>query len=135
MAFGMGRGMGGPRSYLTEEEKKNRPKLSKELLLRIIGYLKPYRIQFVFVFLAILISAVIGLFPSLITGRIVDEALVGKDMALLVKLLLLALLTIVRATMGRLRLEQMAGFLWKRVTPAALAEMMMMLIVRGVFGL
>jgi NADH-quinone oxidoreductase subunit H len=48
---------------------------------------------------------------------------------------LLALLTIVRAAMGRLRLEQMAGFLWKRVTPAALAEMMMMLIVRGVFHL
>lgn len=95
MALGMGRGMGGgPRSYLTEEEKKNRPKLTKQLLLRILGYLKPYRIQFVFVFLAILISAVIGLFPSLITGRIVDEALVGKDMKLLIQLLLLALLTL-----------------------------------------
>jgi len=95
MAMGMGRGMGGgPRSYLTEEEKKNRPKLSKQLLFRILAYLKPYRIQFVFVFVAIIISAVIGLFPSLITGRIVDEALVGKNMALLIKLLLLALVTL-----------------------------------------
>lgn len=85
---------GGPRGFLTEEEKKNRPKLSKALLLRILAYLKPYRVQFVFVFAAILISAVIGLFPSLITGRIVDEALVGKDMALLIKLLLLALVTL-----------------------------------------
>ena len=96
MAFGMGRGMGGgPRSYLTEEEKQNRPKVTKELLLRILAYLKPYRLQFVLVFFAILLSAVIGLFPSLITGRIVDEALVGKNMSLLVQLLLLALLTLV----------------------------------------
>lgn len=85
---------GGPRGFLTEEEKKNRPKLSKALLLRILAYLKPYKIQFLFVFAAILISAVIGLFPSLITGKIVDEALVGKDMALLIKLLLLALATL-----------------------------------------
>ncbi|MEN6340878.1 MAG: ABC transporter ATP-binding protein [Clostridiaceae bacterium] len=85
---------GGPRGFLTEEEKKNRPKLSKALLLRILAYLKPYKLQFVFVFAAILISAVIGLFPSLITGKIVDEALVGKDMALLIKLLLLALVTL-----------------------------------------
>lgn len=96
MAFGMGRGMGGgPRSYLTEEEKQNRPKVTKQLLLRILAYLKPYRMQFAFVFFAILLSAVIGLFPSLITGRIVDEALVGKNMALLIRLLLLALVTLI----------------------------------------
>ncbi len=94
MAMGMGRGLGGPRGYLTEEEKKNRPKLSKALLFRILAYLKPYRVQFVFVFLAILISAVIGLFPSIITGRIVDEALVGRNMALLIELLLMALATL-----------------------------------------
>ena len=98
MAQGMGmggRGLGGgPRGYLTEEEKKNRPKLSHEMLLRILSYLKPYRAQFVFVFLAILISAVIGLFPSIITGRIVDQALVGKNMQLLIQLLLLALVTL-----------------------------------------
>ena len=94
--MGVGRGFGGNlRGFLTEEEKKNRPKLSKELLFRILAYLKPYRVQFAFVFAAILISAVVGLFPSLITGRIVDEALVGKDLSLLIKLLLLALLMLV----------------------------------------
>ncbi len=86
--------MGGPRAYLTEEEKKNRPKLSKALLFRILAYLKPYRMQFIAVLIAILISAVMGLFPSLITGRIVDEALGGKNMSLLIKLLLLALVTL-----------------------------------------
>jgi ATP-binding cassette, subfamily B, bacterial len=94
--MGVGRGFGGNlRGFLTEEEKKNRPKLSKQLLFRILAYLKPYRTQFVFVFVAILISAVVGLLPSLITGRIVDEALVGKNMALLIRLLLFALLTLV----------------------------------------
>ena len=80
----------GPTRFLTEEEKQNMPKVTKELLARIMAYLRPYRLQFVFVFIAILISAAVGLFPSIITGRIVDEALVGRNMELLIKLLLAA---------------------------------------------
>ena len=63
---------GGPRGYLTEEEKENRPRVTKKLLLRILSYLKPYKWQFIAVFAAILISAVLGRFPSIITGKIVD---------------------------------------------------------------
>ena len=84
----------GPRGFLTEEEKNNRPKVTKELLKRILSYLKPYTKQFVLVFITILFSAVIGLFPSLITGKIVDEALVGKNMVLLIKLLIAAFCTL-----------------------------------------
>lgn len=62
---------------LTEEEKANAPKVTKELLGRIFGYLKPYWLQLLFVFVAILAAAVVGLFPSIITGKIVDEALVA----------------------------------------------------------
>ena len=80
----------GPRGFLTEEEKQNMPKVTKELLVRILSYLKPYTAQFIIVFITILLSAVVGLFPSLITGRIVDEALVGKDLSLLIKLLIAA---------------------------------------------
>ena len=80
----------GPMSFLTEEEKQNMPKVSKELLVRILSYLKPYWLQFIFVFIAILLSATVGLFPSILTGRIVDQALVGKDMELLIRLLLMA---------------------------------------------
>ena len=87
---GPGPGRMGPTRFLTEEEKQNMPKVTKELLARIMAYLKPYRLQFVFVFIAILISAAVGLFPSIITGRIVDEALVGQNMELLIKLLLAA---------------------------------------------
>ena len=88
------RGAFGPRGFLTEEEKKEMPKVTKELLLRILSYLKPYWFQFVLVFAAILLSSAVGLLPSIITGRIVDQALVGKNMALLIRLLLLAFLTL-----------------------------------------
>lgn len=88
------RGGLGPRGFLTEEEKANMPKVDKKLIMRIMSYLKPYRVQFVFVFLAILVSAVVGLLPSIITGRIVDEALINKDMKLLIQLLLAAFATI-----------------------------------------
>ena len=87
---GPGPGRMGPTRFLTEEEKQNMPKVTKELLARIMAYLRPYRLQFVFVFIAILISASVGLFPSIITGRIVDEAMVGQNMELLIKLLLAA---------------------------------------------
>ena len=89
-------GPGGPggfaaRSFLTEEEKANAPKVTPELLKRILSYLKPYWPQFLAVFVAILISSVVGLLPSIITGRIVDTALVGRDLGLLIRLLFMAL--------------------------------------------
>ena len=93
MAGPMGRGLG-PRGFLTDEEKANMPKVSKELILRILSYLKPYAFQFFLVFIAILLSAGVGLLPSVITGRIVDEALVGRNMQLLIKLLIMAFVTL-----------------------------------------
>jgi ATP-binding cassette subfamily B protein len=90
---GPGRGLG-PRGFLTEEEKKNMPKVTAALMKRILSYLKPYWFQFVLVFLAILLSAVLGLLPSIITGRIVDEALVGRNMQLLIRLLIMAFVTL-----------------------------------------
>jgi len=93
MAGPMGGHMG-PRGFLTEEEKQNVPKVSWQLIRRILGYLKPYWLQFLLVFVTILISAGVGLLPSIITGRIVNEALVGKDMKLLIQLLIAAFLTL-----------------------------------------
>ena len=84
----------GPRGFLTDEEKQNMPKVSGALIKRILSYLKPYWFQFVLVFAAILLSAVLGLLPSIITGRIVDEALMGKNMTLLIKLLIMAFVTL-----------------------------------------
>ncbi|MBO7364696.1 MAG: GNAT family N-acetyltransferase [Lachnospiraceae bacterium] len=93
-----GMGMGGslgPRGVLTDEEKANMPKITKELIFRILSYLKPYWLQFLFVFIAILLSAAIGLLPSIITGRIIDDAITNKNLTLLIQLLLAAFATLV----------------------------------------
>ena len=84
----------GPRGFLTDEEKNNLPAVTWDLIRRILGYLTPYWSQFVLVFITILLSSVLGLLPSIITGRIVDEALVGESMILLIQLLLAALVTL-----------------------------------------
>ena len=84
----------GTRGYMTEEEKAASPKITRKLVKRILAYLKPYWLQFTLVFLTIIVSAAVGLLPSIITGRIVDEALVGRNMQLLVELLLAAFATL-----------------------------------------
>lgn len=82
---------GGPRGMLTEEEKRNKPKLSKGLLKRILGYLKPYKWHFLLVFAALIVSAVLGMYPAIVTGKIVD-AIIGdnRSIALLLRLVILA---------------------------------------------
>lgn len=81
---------GGRNGYLTEEEKKNKPKVTKELLLRIFSYLKPYRKQFLLVLAAILCSAVMSLMPSVLTGKIIDEGLIKQDLHKLILFILLS---------------------------------------------
>ena len=84
----------GPRGFLTDEEKENMPKVDAKLLRRIASYLVPYWKQFVLVFITIIVAAIVGLLPSIITGKIVDEALVGEDLTLLIKLIIAAFLTL-----------------------------------------
>jgi hypothetical protein len=52
--------------FLTEEEKANAPKVTPELLGRILGYLRPYWPQFLAVFVAILV----GSFAAAILGAL-----------------------------------------------------------------
>ena len=80
-----------PRGPLTEEEKKNRPKVTKKLLGRIFSYLKPYRLQMAIVLLCIIVSSVLGLLPSVLTGKIVDDGLIGKNLQLLIILICVSL--------------------------------------------
>ena len=79
------------RGFLTDEEKKSRPKVTWPLIKRILSYLKPYRIQMALVLLLIIVSSVLGLLPSVLTGRIIDEGLIGRDMRMLVILILVSL--------------------------------------------
>ena len=87
-------GPGGPggrfgRSYLTEEEKASAPKVTPELLKRVFSYLKPYWKQMLLVICAIFVSSVFSLMPSVLTGRIIDEGLIGRNMSALVRLIIL----------------------------------------------
>ncbi len=85
--------MNGPRrqSFLTEEEKQNRPKVTKKLLGRIFSYLKPYWKQMLVVMVAIAISSILNLMPSVLTGKIIDEGLIGQSMKKLILFIVLSL--------------------------------------------
>ena len=76
--------------YLTEEEKANKPVVTKGLLIRIFSYLKPYWKQLILVLLCILFSSVLSLLPSLLTGRIIDDGLIGQNLRVLIILILLS---------------------------------------------
>ena len=71
--------------------KKNRPKITKDLLKRIFSYLKPYWKQLLLVLLCITISSVCSIFPSILTGKILDEGLIGRSLRALVFYILLSL--------------------------------------------
>ncbi len=91
MPPGMGPGGHGGRGYLTEEELANRPKVTGALLARIFSYLKPYWKQLVLVLVCIVVSSYFSLLPSILTGRIIDEGLIGRDLGQLIKLIILSL--------------------------------------------
>ncbi len=81
----------GSRGFLTEEEKVNRPKVTAALLRRIGSCLMPYWRQMALVMLAILLSTVFRLLPAILTGRIIDEGLIGRNLDTLVLLIGLSL--------------------------------------------
>ncbi|NLT14296.1 MAG: ABC transporter ATP-binding protein [Clostridiales bacterium] len=84
----MGRG---GRGFLTDEEKANRPKITRALLRRIGSYLRPYWKQMTLVLLSILLSSIFGLLPSILTGRIIDEGLIGQNLDALIWLIVVLL--------------------------------------------
>ena len=88
MAMGV-RGMN--RGYLTEEEKANRPKVTFALLKRIFSYLLPYWKQMILIFVFIILSSIMMLLPSVLTGKIIDDGLINRNMKMLVTLILVSL--------------------------------------------
>ncbi|MBQ9612324.1 MAG: ABC transporter ATP-binding protein [Lachnospiraceae bacterium] len=86
---GMG-GRGG--KYMTEEEKQALPKITKELLARVISWLLPYWKQLLVSLGCIAVSSVLGIMPQVLTGRIIDEGLIGRNLNKLVLYIVLSLL-------------------------------------------
>ena len=77
-----GHGPGG--HFMTEEEKAAQPKVTKALVKRVFSYLTPYWKQFVLVLVCIALSSIFGLLPSILTGKIIDEGLIGQNLRLLI---------------------------------------------------
>ena len=69
-----------------EDLKKNPPKISKESLMRIFSYLKPYILLLILVIVLILFASVLDLIPSVLTGKILDEGFLKGDYPYIVRL-------------------------------------------------
>ncbi len=88
-------GRRGPRPELTEEEKKNAPKLTWGLAKRILSWLRPYLLHLGLVLLCITAAGCLGVVPSLLTGRMIDDGLYGGDVGLLIRLAAVSLLVLI----------------------------------------
>lgn len=72
-----------PRMRFMNEEVEP-PKITKNILIRILKYFIPYTKQMIVAVLAILISAILGVIPPILIKNIVDIALPQKSLKLLV---------------------------------------------------
>ena len=105
-----------PRGFLTEEEKQHMPKVTWALLRRILSYLKPYWPQFLLGFVLILVSAVIGLFPSIVTGWIVNEMTgLDKSITKLIWLLLAAFGALMASQIFSILVSYLNGWISQRI--------------------
>ena len=76
-----------PYGFLTKEEKEKMPKIGIRQIGRMASYLKPFMIPLISMFIIQAVVSSIGLFPQIISRKIVDDALLGKNMRLLLLLL------------------------------------------------
>ena len=77
--------------FLTEEENASRPKVTKELLARIWAHLAPYWKQLALALFCVTASSILNLYPAILTGRIIDQGLIGQNLPLLIRLIVLSL--------------------------------------------
>lgn len=89
MPLRMMHGPGG--RFLTEEENASRPKVTRELLTRIGTHLVPYWKQLFLALLCVTASSILNLYPAILTGRIIDEGLIGQNLPVLLQLIVLSL--------------------------------------------
>ena len=95
---------GGWFKYFHGADLTNKPKVTRRLLLRVLAYAKPYRLQIAGMLGAILLTTFLGLLNPLIFREIIDSALAEKDLG---KLNVLALgLVLIPIVSGGVRIIQ-----------------------------
>jgi len=65
------------------DEKIKMPKITKEMVSRILGYFHPYWKQMLLALISIIITSILGIIPPILIKNIVDKALPQKDLRLL----------------------------------------------------
>lgn len=93
----MGAGFGGPggNRMRFKEEGDEDIKISKEILLRIFLYFKPFLKQMIFAIILLTLVSILGLVPSLMTKNIIDKALPEKSMYLLILFIFICIIATV----------------------------------------
>jgi ATP-binding cassette subfamily B protein len=84
----MGHGLG-PVARIRYDEPAAAAPLSRGALRRIARYFQPYRLQAVWITLCILAASLLGLVPPLLVRDLIDQAIPGKNVDLLVRLVAL----------------------------------------------
>lgn len=87
--------IGPPGMDFEESEKTRSPEITLPLLKRIFSFLIPYKKELIGVFIVILISSVLGVIPSVLTGRIIDDGLIGKNFEVLIHLVIMAVILVI----------------------------------------
>src|SRR5688500_2901529 len=70
---------GGWWSFVRFDEERDRPQISRKLLLRVATYARPYRARIFLMLLAILITSLLDLLPPLLIRDLIDNALPTGD--------------------------------------------------------
>ncbi len=73
-----------------DDASRERPKITKELVLRIFSYFKPYRLKIAVMLIAVIFTSLLGLVSPILTKYIIDVALPQGSVRLLVTYILLS---------------------------------------------
>lgn len=89
----MGWHSGNWRSFIRYDEEQDRPEFSRDLLLRVWDYARPYRSGIILILLTILGISLLSLIPPLLIRDLIDHALPERDVSRL-NLLALGMVTV-----------------------------------------
>jgi ATP-binding cassette subfamily B protein len=90
MAF---HGMGGGMAAYAEEQKKRGRKTDVRTVRRVVAAFKPYTFQVVLVFIAIILTTVLGLVNPLLIQRVFDDAIGKRNLNLLIIYVIIMFIT------------------------------------------
>ncbi|MBM6614579.1 ABC transporter ATP-binding protein [Desemzia sp. RIT804] len=68
---------------LSKDEVKKAPKLTRNFINRIFHYLNPYRSQYLLSLFLVVVSAILSVIPTLLTGEMIDKGIIGGNFKLL----------------------------------------------------